>query len=590
MTTKKKEIALTGFPICSGIAIGKPFFFNLLDEVVPEFSIASGEIDDEVRRYRRAIEQSLQDVIRLKKQLEAEGVIEGTAILDAHVHMLQDPLITTQIEDRIREKKLNAECVFQYEINEYEKKFNKISDQFFRERFKDIQDISRRILGYLRRSVRVSLADIPKNAIIFARDLVPSDTAEAKSSRVGAFVTEGGGETSHTAILARAKGIPYVANVDFEALEKLEKSFVIVDGREGKVILNPSRETLTEYQNLQKRLQGHWKEIAKVGALASETIDGYVVKLSANIEMVEELDLLHRYKGCGVGLFRSEYLFLSQGGFPDEEKQFEVYCRILKLLKNLPIVIRTFDVGGDKFNELTSAPEENNPFLGCRAIRFMLRQRELFKSQLRALYRASAYGDVRILFPMISGLPELLEVKAIVNEVKDDLRAHGEFFSDHVKLGCMIEVPSAAMTCDVLAKECDFLSIGTNDLVQYTLAVDRGNQAMSYLYEPTHPSVIRLMKMTIVEGHRQGIPISVCGEIAADPRFTPLLLGLGVQELSVASRYIPTIRQAIRRISIVEATQLADHVLTLPTAEVISDCLSAYYHELNTGFDCVAAK
>ena len=579
MATKSKEIWLKGTPICSGVAIGRPFFFTFMDEVVPEFAIAVDEVEDEVNRYQRALSRSRQDVMRLQRQLEVEGALEGAAILGTHLQIMQDPLITTNIEAQIRETRKNTEFIFQAEIAKYEERFNRISDKFFRERFKDIQDISHRIMGHLRKSVRMSLAEIPRNSVVFASDLVPSDTAEAKSSQVSAFVTEAGGETSHAAIVAKAKGIPYVASIDFRAIDGFKGAQVIVDGRSGDVILNPTRQTLAKYRGFQKRLQDRYKVYIKGGALEPETMDGYSVRLSANIEGPNDLNRLNRYGGHGVGLFRSEYMFLGRDRFPTEEEQFETYTTLVNKLKGKPLVIRTFDVGGDKFGDLEHLEEEMNPFLGCRAIRFMLRERDLFTAQLRAILRASALGPIKIMLPMISGYPELREAKDLIIEVQEQLRSEGADFDENIKVGCMIEVPSAAITCDILAKECDFLSIGTNDLVQYSLAVDRGNQSMSYLYAPTHPGVIRLIRMIVREANRNEIPVSICGEIAADPRFTSLLLGLGVHELSVAPRYIPVVKNAIRMTNIVSSHQLSERVLRMSTAEEIEEAIQTEYHK-----------
>lgn len=585
MTQSQEEILLTGTPICRGIAIGKPFYFTFVEDAVPEFSIPANDIESEIERYRRAVARGKEDIKLLQKQLERERIMEGASILDAHLQMMQDPLLTTNIESEIRLSRKNAEFVFQNIIKQYQKKFNAIADPFFRERFKDIQDISRRVMGYLRESVRVSLADIPQDSIIFATDLLASDTAEANSSQIVAFVTEAGGATSHAAIVAKAKGIPYVSSVNFGWIDAARDGQVIVDGRTGEIILNPSEETLTKYQNLRTQLHFHFQKLREVGGLEAETYDGYKVQLSANIEMFVELDMLHQFGGNGVGLFRSEYVFLSRETFPSEEEQFEIYRRFVERMNGLPIVIRAFDLGGDKYLLNQPASDEGNPFLGCRAIRFLLREKDIFKTQLRAILRASAFGNVSLMFPMVSSLTELLEAKSIVKEVQRELARAGEKMASNIPIGCMIEVPSAAIIADLLAKECDFLSIGTNDLVQYSLAVDRSNHALSNLYNPTHPGVIRLIKMIVSEANHQGIPVAICGEVAADPRFTPLLLGLGVHELSVASRYIPIVKNAIRSTSIVAASKLAERALTLSSATEIEHLLTAEYRK-NVPEDC----
>ncbi|MBJ7449106.1 MAG: phosphoenolpyruvate--protein phosphotransferase [Parachlamydiales bacterium] len=590
MAGRSKEIRLKGSPICAGIAIGKPYLFSFTQENVPEFSIASEEVEEEISRYRRALLRSKNEVQQLKKQLEYEGAWEGAAILDSHLQIMQDPSMTTKIEQEIRLTLKNTESIFQAAIKAYELKFKKITDKVFRERLIDIHDIARRILRYLRESVHITLADVPSNSVVFAHELAPSDTAEANRQSIEAFVTQNGGETSHAAIMAKAKGIPFVASVNFPVLDSVKCNCVIVDGCRGDVILNPTKSTLLKYKQLREQLITQFDTLAQTGNLEAETIDGYKVRLSANVEMFNELDMLHEYGGNGIGLFRSEYLFLTQDSFPSEEEQYHVYCRMVENMRGLPVVIRTFDIGGDKFGKLQRTRGEDNPFLGCRAIRLMLKERETFKSQLRAIVRASAHGDVSILFPMVSGLPELMEAKSVLKEVQEELRRNDFVMADKLKVGCMIEVPSAAITCDALAKECDFLSIGTNDLVGYSLAVDRGNPAMSYLYSPTHPSVIRLIKMIVVEGNRNGIPVTVCGEVAADPRYTSLLLGLGVHELSVASRYLPLVKQAIRYTSIVDASQLAEDILAMATAQEIQEALMRKYEEQPSSLHALARK
>ncbi len=570
-----QEIFLRGYPICPGVAIGKPFFFAASEEKIPEFSVSREEIEGEVARYYRALNASQNDVAALQKRLQLEGIEEAVAILGSHLEMMKDPLINEQMEEQIRLKGKNSEYVFKSVIREYEKNFSKITDQFFQERLKDFKDISRRIIDHLRQRKRATLSDLNSRLIVFAHELSPSDTAEAKTEHIEAFVTRSGAETSHVAIMARAKDIPFVSNVQFPDFSMDSHSEVIVDGISGDVVLNPSNKTLKIYRDKEKI----YREKIKVRVVEgrhyvdhqAETIDGYKVRLSANIEYQEQANINEWPLVIAerIGLFRTEYLFLANDAFPTEEEQFQCYKKLVENISGQPTVIRTFDIGGDKFGYHHPSRYEKNPYLGCRAIRLMLKERPVFKTQLRAIVRASAFGEVSILFPMISGLSELLAAKELVEEAKDELKKEGIPFSRQIPIGCMIEVPSAAMTCDVLLKECDFLSIGTNDLVQYSLAVDRGNPAMSYLYSPTHPGIIRLIKFVVQEGNRFEKPVSVCGEIAADPRFTPLLLGLGVHELSVSTPALSIIKEAIRLMSIVEATDLAEELLNLSTAEEV---------------------
>lgn len=579
MLMKTRKIHLKGTPLCGGIAIGKPFFFTVCEDVIAEFSIPASEVKAEIRRFSAAIEKTKNEILRLQKTLEEEGSQEGVEILNTHLQLLEEDKVTSEVIEKIEQTLKNAEFIFYHTIKEIEERFEKIDNPYFKERVKDIRDVYRRVLNHLKKTVRVSLKEAPKNSIVFADEIAPSDTAEVSSKQVNAFVTKFGGITSHAAIMAKARGIPFISGVNFFGLDEINAKKVIVDGRTGDVIFDPDESTLKEYKYLQKKLLDHSKALEKSGALLTETFDGYKIRLSANVEEHEELDQLLSYGDHGVGLFRSEYLFLSKERYPTEEEQYKSYKQILQKMGNLPVVIRTFDIGGDKL-AFAEAQNESNPFLGCRAIRLMLKEKDIFKAQLRAILRASVHGKAKILFPMISGVIELVEAKKVLDEVKQELTDEKIDFDHNVPIGCMIEVPSAAITCDVLAKECDFLSIGTNDLVQYSLAVDRANEQMSYLYRPTDPSVIRLIKMIVDVGNRNHIPVGVCGEIAANPLFTPLLLGLGIHELSVASRFLPIIKNTIRVMSIVSASKLAERILSLPTANEVEEELRSEYQKL----------
>ena len=589
MKSKTAEIRLQGTPISRGIAIGRPFHFLVVDDEPPVFAVAKKDIDKEVKRYMKALEAARREIQGLQKRLEKEHVAEGAAILEAHLQIMRDSLMTAHVQEEIRKSGKNAESAFQKVIRSYRKKFLALSDPLFRERFKDIEDISRRVMAHLLKSIRITLADIPSDSVVFARELTASDMAEAKRPLANALVTESGGLTSHAAIVAKARGIPYVTSVDFQGVDLNRASSVIVDGRIGQVIVNPSSETLARYESLKDQYDHHHAQLQKSSNHKVETFDGYSIKLSANIDLADDLEVIHEYGGEGVGLFRTEYLFMDKARFPSEEEQFEAYRSIVERIKGKPVVIRTFDIGGDKILRNQLSAIEENPFLGCRAIRFMLKDPETFKIQLRAILRASAFGDVRIMFPMISSLGELLEAKRLLKEAAAELKAEKIKHAKKIPVGSMIEVPSAAIIADLLAKECDFLSIGTNDLVQYSLAVDRGNHQLRELYTPSHPSVIRLIKMVVAEANHHGIPVCICGEVASDPRYTALLLGLGVCELSVATRYIPTVKNAIRNTSIVEASRIAEEVLGLPTAVDIQEFLDRHYQKSFTGEQyCIA--
>lgn len=579
---KKKEGAelnLKGFPICPGVAIGKPFFFFSVEEKVPEFVIPDHEIENEVARYYRALSDSKKDLLCLTQRLKQEGGIEAAAILSSHLEIMGDPLMTTQVEEKIREKRKNPEYVFKSVMGEYENRLSNITDQFFRERAKDFQDISRRIISHLRQKERSTLRSISTKVIVFAHELSPSDTAEANTDFIEAFVTRSGAETSHVAIMARAKGIPFVANVPFPDLSFSLPPQVIVDGEKGNVIINPSKKSFSFFKKVQKKIDIHAKNLEKSASLEAETLDGHSIRIAANIESFDEVDALIQNGGGDIGLFRTEYLYLAKDSFPPEEEQFQVYKKMGEKIDGHRAIIRTFDIGGDKLGNFTLTRHEKNPNLGCRAIRLMLKEKAIFKTQIRAILRASAFGELNILLPLISGLDELREAKELIEEVKEELLKEKIPFARKIPIGCMIEVPSAALITDLIAKECDFLSIGTNDLVQYCLAVDRGNTNLRYLYTPSHPSILRLVKFVT---ENSSVPVSLCGEIAADPKFTPLLLGLGIHELSLSPPAIPLVKNVIRLLTLENAKKLADYTLTLSTAEEIQDVLTKFYQDLGT--------
>jgi len=573
--TTAQEVQLDGIAISQGIAIGKFFFMPQAEELISECDIEQLEVECEIERFRRAVLRAKEEVLWLQGKLAGDGVTEGVAILEAHLLIMSDSSMNLQVESTIDELKKNAEFAYQLVVNRYKKRFSMLGDIFFRERVAELQDVSSRILGCLRDDTKRSLVDIPSNSILFAEELSALHVAEASLSRVKAFVTRYGSCTSHAAIVSIAKGIPLVTNIDLELAFGLDgETDVIVDGNEGKVFIHPGEATQKKYSKAFKKIAFHRLQSSSNKSMGFETYDGHHVRLSANVEMIQELEMLHAHGGSGVGLFRSEYAFLSHGQFPTEDEQFVLYRDIVESMKGLPIVIRTFDLGGDKYMACQQIPYENNPFLGLRAIRFLLQERALFKSQLKAVLRALNYGNVSVMFPLITSLSELLDAKMLLQEAKLEVETEFGVKLSQVRIGCMIEVPSAALITDLIAKECDFISIGTNDLVQYTLAVDRGNHALSSLYTPAHPSILRLIKHIVLEANHQGIPVTVCGEVASDTRFTALLLGLGIDEFSVGPRHLAVVKNAIRNTSIVQACKLADRALELTTPQDIQQLLS----------------
>ncbi len=576
---KLEEIVVRGFPVSEGIAIGIPFFLSPMKEEIPEFSITMKEVDGEIERYRSAIYSSREDLQLLRKNLAEEAAEDAATIIDTHIQMLDDPLITDHMEDKIRQTLQNSEAVFHSVMTDYERRFTQRTDAFFQDRLIDVMDLANRVLGHLCPSKGHSLLGIPFNSVVFARELIPSHTASAESTRVCAFVTQSGGGNSHAALIARAKGIPYVACVDVNAYQNIPSRCVIVDGQAGEVIFNPRPKTLDKYKLRKTRLKTSLQLLQKELQYDAETIDGCSVQVFANIGNMSDLENLQQYGAEGIGLFRTEYLFFENRHLiSSEEDQYNAYVKLLCCVGDMPVVIRVFDVGGDKNPELFSDGErEPNPVLGCRGIRFLLRHREIFRIQLRAILRAAVHGDVRILLPLISDIGELETSKELIEEISQSLTREGIPFKAHVPVGCMIEVPSAVLICDALAKRSDFLSIGTNDLVQYTLGIDRSNPAMSDFCYPAHPSVLRMIKMVNTEAKRHKKSVTICGEIASNPLFVPLLLGLGVDQLSCSPRYISIVKRAIRQTTLLGAYELAEKILQLDSTEEVSKLLLDAY-------------
>ncbi len=580
MKNQSAELYLQGTPICRGIAIGNLIVLHRQEQHISEQSLPIEKVDAEIRRFRQAISKGKDEIHALKQRLQKDRIVEGVAILDSHLQIMDDPMITTDVEERIRALQKNAEFVFKSVVTECQKQFELLPDPYFRERFKDIEEIGRRISHHLIFTHKTPLHQLPPDSIVLATDLNVFDTAEIDKTLACAFITQHGSAASHAAIVAKGKGIPYVSGINLEQVQSPHGGAVIVDGRTGQIIVNPTEDTLKKYKEMKEGLHDHYRTLTNRGGLQSETFDGYRVQLSANIDLLREVEGLNQFRGHGIGLLRTESAFASGAPLPSEEEQYALYSKFVDKLGSLPIVFRTFDIGGDKQFRHAQQVAESNPFLGYRAIRLMLREREFFKAQLRAILRTSHQGNIRILFPMISSVAELLEAKEILEEVKAELRSQQIPLAPHIPVGCMVEVPSAAMTADLLAKECDFLSIGTNDLVQYTLAVDRTHTFLNHLYTPAHPAVVRLIRYVVSEANRAHVPVCICGEIAADPRYTPLLLGLGIQELSIAPRHLPTIKNAIRKTSIVGATRLAEAVLKLSSAAEIEQFLTNEYQRL----------
>ncbi len=579
-----QEFRIQGSGISEGIAIGSLLFLpSLLEESILEFSVAQSHLNCEIARYYKALEQSREDIRFLQFKLKKEDSQEALEILESHVQMLEDPLMTFHVEEKIRATQKNAESVFSSVIREYEQKFSRIQDPFFQQRIVDVLDVSKRVLDHLSGKGRLNFSDIPEDSIIFTRELSPSHVAAMQATaRIGAFITQQGGSSSHAALMARAKGIPYVSNIDVsDILEKLRtvgNCSVIVDGKSGEVIFCPVPSTLKTYQDVKVRLKTTYQLLQQDLHPITETNDGYPVHVYANIGNLVDLEEMQASCPEGIGLFRSEYLFLEKNTlFLSEEEQMKAYSEIAKKAEGLSIVVRVFDIGGDKNPQVFFEQEkESNPVLGCRGIRFLLRHPDLFQTQLRAIMRAFQEVEAKILLPLISDPQEVIEAKEIIEATLKQLQAEGCVSKKRFPIGCMIEVPSAAFLCDAIAKEVDFFSIGTNDLVQYTLGMDRSNPTTQDFFHPNHPSVIRMIKMIVLEAKRQNKPITICGEMASSPLFIPLLIGLGLNEFSCAPRHIPLIKKAIRRCNLFHCYQLAQKILQMGSHGEIAKVLAEY--------------
>ena len=557
MGVEKKEIVFHGIPASPGIAIGTVLLFGEQEMAYQEpqnREIPSSEIELEVSRFKRAIEKTRFEIQELQRKLQGQLAEREASIFDAHLLIVEDRMINEEIEDVVRRKSIPADYAFFNIIKRYTSALAAMDDKYISERVSDIQDVALRVIANLQGLRRPVLDRLPGQRIIIAKDLTPSDTAMLDRDNVQAFATECGSRTSHTAILARSMQIPAVVGLR-NLVERLENGdLVIIDGFIGAVIINPKQETQNLYILKESKEEKYYADLLKESRLRPETADGYCIQLAANIESSNDIAQAKKYGAAGVGLFRTEYLYINSSTPPDEATQFETYKKAAVEMGEANTVIRTMDLGGDKLSDLLSAHYEQNPFLGLRAIRLCLQERrDLFRTQLRAILRASAFGNISIMFPMITCVEEVDSLVDFVSNIKEDLKKEKILFKEDIEIGIMIETPSAALQADILAEKVDFFSIGTNDLVQYTLAVDRGNDHVSYLYQPCHPAVLILMTKVVKAARENHIWVSVCGEMAGDPRFVPLLVGMGVNELSMSPVSLGPIRRIIRRIRMYDA-------------------------------------
>jgi len=578
-----EEVLFKGISISKGIAIGRLFFLRKEELALSpaEVSITFSEVEKEVKRYRSAIHISRDDLNDLQRFLAREGSTEAIAIIDTHIQMLEDPFLTTFMEKKIRECLKNAEVVFCSVISSYEKGLAKEGGSVFKQRLLDVRDISERILGNLHSNRHGSTeVVIPKDSVVFTEELAPSTIAKVSKEQVLGFITERGGVASHSALIARSKSLAYVSNIGVDMLYPFNSCTVIIDGGAGDVIINPSSKVLYKYKRKKEQHKRRQSQVVRDITKQTQTVDGVQISVLANIENLSDLDLLTFYKAEGIGLFRSEYLCLGRGFHTfSEEEQFALYRQVMEKVKGLPVVFRVFDVGGDK-GGVVPYFSEPNPALGCRAIRYLLRNKEMFTLQLRALLRVGLEGDLHILLPLISDVSELLQAKELVQEVAIGLCSEGYEIAKEIPIGAMLEVPSAVLTCGLIARECDFLSIGTNDLIQYTLAADRATQDSHSFYQPTHPSIIWMIRYIVEEAAKSDTSVSLCGEMASDPLMVPLLIGLGIRKLSCTSRYIPLVKKMIERVYLKGSEDVAEEILKMENHEQINTFLKEKYQKL----------
>jgi len=553
---------LTGVPVSSGIAIGTALLYLETDfPEIPRYSIKKSQIDGEIKRFDDAVKEAAADILALRERAVKEMSKINADILAVHIMMLEDVDFYDQIINRLKETQENIEWVVHESSRNVMQKMQASADISFRERASDIKDVARRVLGKLLSIKRISLADLDRDVILVAHDLLPSEVLTMNRRHIKGIVMNMGGKTSHTAILAHAFEIPAVLGLSTATFEIENGDTLVLNASDGEVFINPDQKTMDRWERVGVKYFKKLEHYSHLRELPAETKDGHRVLLKANIEIPEEAESVIRFGAEGIGLYRSEFLFLNPGQAAGEEQQLQSYSKVIKTLEKLPVTIRTLDMGGDKILPDYYMVQEKNPLLGWRAIRLSLSMPEAFKTQLRAILRSSVEGNVKIMFPLISGIEELDQALALLEEAKNECRKKKHPFADNIEVGTMIEVPSAAITADILAKRSDFFSIGTNDLVQYTLAVDRGNEKVNYLAQSSHPAILRFLKNTIDAAHSRGIKAAMCGELAGDPGATVLLLGLGLDEFSMAASSIPIVKQIIREARISECRELAAELL-----------------------------
>lgn len=573
-------IKLKGIAAAAGIIVGPAYRVDKEEYNVPKSAIEESEIPLQIQLFEESLIQTRREILELQKRIGSELGQEEAQIFDAHLLVLEDRMLIEEVITRLKRERLNVAYIFSEVLKKYIEVFSKIEDEYLKERTADINDVGRRILRNLLGKKRRDLEDLKEKVVVVAHDLSPSDTAVMHKQKVAAFVTDIGGRTSHTAIMAKSLEIPAVVGLQDVTFRVKTGDILIVDGGMGEVIVDPDEETLAFYQREEKKLKVIADKFLPDKDLPAVTRDGKSVEINANIELPEDVLAVKLHGAQGIGLYRTEFFYMDRKDLPSEEEHYQAYKYVAEEMKPYPVIIRTLDIGGDKFLSQIETPHEMRPFLGWRAIRFCLARPDIFKAQLRAILRASVHGKLKLMYPMITGLEELKQANAMLEEAKKELKNEGKPFDPDIEVGAMIEVPSAALTADILAEEADFFSIGTNDLIQYSLAVDRTNEKVAYLYEPAHPAVLRMIKNVIEAAHAVGIWVGMCGEMAGEPALALILLGLGLDEFSMPPSLIPEAKYVFRSVTLKQTQAIAREALRLSTGKDVEDFSHAKLREI----------
>jgi len=581
MTEDAKETVFKGIPVSPGIAIGAALVIGKKFSKVTKREIKPDEVNSQLKLFQRALDKTRDQIRILQHNLHDSVKERHSGIFDAHMLITQDKMVLDEVESAVRTELLNVDYLFHRIIKKYITAISSMDDAYISERAGDIQDVASRVIMNIHGGKEIRFDNIPGRRIIIAHELTPSDTASFNRENVLAFATVAGSRTSHTAIMARSMEIPAVVGIVYENVNVDNGDIVIIDGYKGLLITHPTAEILETYASRGTREEQMHDELLEESALPSETVDRFNIQLAANIELPLDIETAKRYGAAGIGLYRTEYLYINRVSPPGVEEQYDTYRGILSELDGKPLVIRTFDIGGDKLGAMFENTHiDANPFLGCRAIRLHIDYPHLLYDQIKAILMASAFGDIKVMFPMIACMDEVGHLNGLIDSVKKELSKDGVDFNENLEVGIMIETPAAAMIAGDLAKKVDFFSIGTNDLVQYALAVDRSNERVAYLYQPAHPAVLKLIKMTVDAAKENGIWVGVCGEMAGDPRYTPLLVGMGVHELSMSPSSIGQIRRLIRKLYVHDAEKLLEKALIASTDDAVLDITENLLYEL----------